>query len=45
MKNNIKYNIPADGLAGLKENFKADAISGFLVFLNQQLRPIIPFYY
>ena len=33
MKNNIKYNIPADGLAGLKENFKADAISGFLVFL------------
>ncbi len=25
--------IPADGLAGLKENFKADAISGFLVFL------------
>ena len=25
--------IPADGLAGLKENFKSDAISGFLVFL------------
>jgi MFS superfamily sulfate permease-like transporter len=29
---NIKK-IPADGLAGLKENFKSDAISGFLVFL------------
>ena len=27
-----KY-IPADGLAGLKENFKTDAISGFIVFL------------
>lgn len=26
-------NIPADGLAGLKENFKTDAISGFIVFL------------
>ena len=25
--------IPADGLAGLKENWKADALSGFLVFL------------
>ncbi|TDL99921.1 MAG: sulfate transporter [Flavobacteriaceae bacterium] len=25
--------IPADGLAGLKENFKDDAISGFIVFL------------
>lgn len=25
--------IPADGLAGLKENFKTDAISGFIVFL------------
>ena len=25
--------IPADGLAGLKENFKSDAISGFIVFL------------
>ena len=25
--------VPADGLAGLKENFKADAISGFIVFL------------
>lgn len=25
--------IPADGLAGLKENFSADAMSGFLVFL------------
>ena len=27
-----KY-IPADGLAGLKENFRTDAISGFIVFL------------
>ncbi|RXR23895.1 SulP family inorganic anion transporter [Flavobacterium stagni] len=26
-------NIPADGLAGLKEYFKTDAISGFIVFL------------
>src|SRR5882757_5687851 len=26
-------NIPKDGLEGLKENFKADAMSGFLVFL------------
>ncbi|WP_366186872.1 SulP family inorganic anion transporter [Flavobacterium ovatum] len=25
--------IPADGLAGLKENFKSDVISGFIVFL------------
>lgn len=29
---NIK-NIPADGLAGLKQNFSKDAISGFVVFL------------
>jgi MFS superfamily sulfate permease-like transporter len=29
---NIK-NIPADGLAGLKQNFSNDAISGFVVFL------------
>src|SRR3954466_3806261 len=29
----IKRNIPADGLAGLKENFKKDALAGFLVFL------------
>lgn len=28
-----KLNIPADGIAGLKENFKTDAISGFIVFL------------
>ncbi|QYS86776.1 SulP family inorganic anion transporter [Flavobacterium oreochromis] len=28
-----KLNIPADGLAGLKENFSSDALSGFLVFL------------
>lgn len=26
-------NIPADGLAGLKQNFTKDAISGFLVFI------------
>jgi MFS superfamily sulfate permease-like transporter len=30
---NIKNIIPADGIAGLKENFKTDAISGFIVFL------------
>ena len=29
----IKKYIPADGLAGLKENFTTDAISGFIVFL------------
>jgi MFS superfamily sulfate permease-like transporter len=29
----IKKLIPKDGLEGLKENFKADALSGFLVFL------------
>lgn len=29
----IKNIIPADGIAGLKENFKTDAISGFIVFL------------
>jgi MFS superfamily sulfate permease-like transporter len=28
-----KYKIPADGILGLKENFKTDAISGFIVFL------------
>jgi MFS superfamily sulfate permease-like transporter len=33
MNSKIKKFIPADGLAGLKENFKADAISGFIVFL------------
>lgn len=31
-KNQKRY-IPADGLAGLKENFSKDALSGFLVFL------------
>ncbi|MGL5112025.1 MAG: SulP family inorganic anion transporter, partial [Flavobacterium sp.] len=31
LKNKLK--IPADGIAGLKENFKTDAISGFIVFL------------
>jgi MFS superfamily sulfate permease-like transporter len=29
----IKLKLPADGLAGLKENLTKDAISGFLVFL------------
>ena len=33
MKKHIKNMIPADGLAGLKQNFKDDAISGFVVFL------------
>jgi MFS superfamily sulfate permease-like transporter len=33
MKSKIKKIIPADGFAGLKENFKSDAISGFIVFL------------
>ncbi|MFT7251783.1 MAG: MFS superfamily sulfate permease-like transporter [Flavobacterium sp.] len=33
MNKSIKKYIPADGLAGLRENFKADAISGFIVFL------------
>jgi len=28
-----KLNIPQDGLQGLKENWKSDAVSGFLVFL------------
>ncbi len=29
----LKSKIPADGLAGLKENLSTDAISGFIVFL------------
>lgn len=33
MKSTINKYVPADGLAGLKENFKTDAISGFIVFL------------
>lgn len=33
MNSKIKKYIPADGLAGLKENFTSDAISGFIVFL------------
>jgi MFS superfamily sulfate permease-like transporter len=33
MSNNSNKYIPADGLAGLKENFSKDALSGFLVFL------------
>lgn len=28
-----KLNVPKDGLEGLKENWKSDAVSGFLVFL------------
>jgi MFS superfamily sulfate permease-like transporter len=32
-KSSSKRFIPADGLAGLKENFKKDALAGFLVFL------------
>lgn len=31
--NHIKKSLPLDGLAGLKENFSKDALSGFLVFL------------
>ncbi|MGK0138933.1 MAG: MFS superfamily sulfate permease-like transporter [Algoriphagus sp.] len=31
--NNKKLKIPLDGLAGLKENFSSDVISGFVVFL------------
>ena len=30
---NQKTTIPKDGIEGLKENFKSDAISGFIVFL------------
>ncbi|SOE23502.1 Sulfate permease, MFS superfamily [Spirosomataceae bacterium TFI 002] len=34
MENPIKkLKVPLDGLAGLKENFSSDAISGFIVFL------------
>jgi MFS superfamily sulfate permease-like transporter len=33
MEKQIKQSIPQDGLAGLKENFSADALSGFVVFL------------
>jgi MFS superfamily sulfate permease-like transporter len=33
MNSKIKKYIPADGIAGLKENFSSDAISGFIVFL------------
>jgi MFS superfamily sulfate permease-like transporter len=31
--NTNKLKVPLDGLAGLKENFSSDAISGFVVFL------------
>ena len=30
---NKKLKLPLEGLAGLKENFSTDAISGFIVFL------------
>lgn len=33
MNNTEKLSLPKDGLAGLKENFSSDAISGFIVFL------------
>lgn len=33
MNSKIKKIIPADGIAGLKENFSSDVISGFIVFL------------
>ncbi|WP_276974289.1 SulP family inorganic anion transporter [Flavobacterium filum] len=33
MKSTQNKYVPADGLAGFKENFKTDAISGFIVFL------------
>ena len=33
MNSKIKKILPADGIAGLKENFSSDAISGFIVFL------------
>jgi len=33
MNSKTKKYIPADGLAGLKENFSTDAVSGFIVFL------------
>lgn len=33
MSNHSKSNLPADGLAGLKENWQSDAVSGFIVFL------------
>ncbi|MES2389840.1 MAG: SulP family inorganic anion transporter [Bacteroidota bacterium] len=33
MKNQQFREVPKDGLAGLKQNFGADALSGFLVFL------------
>ena len=33
MNSKIKITVPKDGLAGLKENFSSDAISGFIVFL------------
>ncbi|SFP94946.1 Sulfate permease, MFS superfamily [Nitrosomonas cryotolerans] len=33
MSNSTQEEIPKDGLIGLKENFKYDAVAGFLVFL------------
>ncbi len=33
MNTNTKLSIPKDGIAGLKESFHSDAVSGFIVFL------------
>ena len=33
MKTTTKTHTPKDGWAGLKENFAADAMAGFVVFL------------
>lgn len=33
MKNNTTLKLPATGLAGLKQNWKSDMLSGFMVFL------------
>ncbi len=33
MKNKTTFDLPSDGFKGMKENFSADAISGFIVFL------------
>ena len=33
MKTSSKINVPLTGLAGLKQNWKTDIVSGFLVFL------------
>ena len=41
MNSKIKKYIPADGLAGLKENFKTDAISGFIVFYLREENTVV----